>query len=61
MLSVKAEAGDVIVIAGKGHETYQLVGDQVLHFDDREEATKAYYRTNKFIVNCVRNEGVRTC
>lgn len=36
-----AEAGDVIVIAGKGHETYQLVGDQVLHFDDREEAKKA--------------------
>lgn len=37
----QAEAGDVIVIAGKGHETYQLVGNQVLHFDDREEATKA--------------------
>ena len=35
-----AEAGDddVIVIAGKGHETYQLVGDDVNHFDDREEA-----------------------
>jgi UDP-N-acetylmuramoyl-L-alanyl-D-glutamate--2,6-diaminopimelate ligase len=29
---------DVIVIAGKGHETYQLVGDEVRHFDDREEA-----------------------
>ena len=28
----------VIVIAGKGHETYQVVGDDVLHFDDREEA-----------------------
>jgi UDP-N-acetylmuramoyl-L-alanyl-D-glutamate--2,6-diaminopimelate ligase len=37
----QAEAGDVIVIAGKGHETYQLIGDQVLHFDDREEAKKA--------------------
>jgi UDP-N-acetylmuramoyl-L-alanyl-D-glutamate--2,6-diaminopimelate ligase len=35
-----AAAGDdeVIVIAGKGHETYQVVGDQVIHFDDREEA-----------------------
>ncbi len=32
---------DVIVIAGKGHETYQVVGDQVIHFDDREEAELA--------------------
>jgi len=31
-------ANDVIVIAGKGHESYQVVGDQVIHFDDREEA-----------------------
>jgi UDP-N-acetylmuramoyl-L-alanyl-D-glutamate--2,6-diaminopimelate ligase len=28
----------VIVIAGKGHETYQVVGDQIIHFDDKEEA-----------------------
>jgi len=37
------EAGDddVIVIAGKGHETYQVAGDQVIHFDDREEAELA--------------------
>src|SRR5216684_1628988 len=32
---------DVIVIAGKGHESYQVVGDQILHFDDREEAERA--------------------
>ncbi|HEV7920027.1 MAG TPA: UDP-N-acetylmuramoyl-L-alanyl-D-glutamate--2,6-diaminopimelate ligase [Thermoanaerobaculia bacterium] len=32
---------DVIVIAGKGHETYQVVGDQIHHFDDREEAELA--------------------
>ena len=34
------EAGDdeVIVIAGKGHETYQYVGERVIHFDDKEEA-----------------------
>jgi UDP-N-acetylmuramoyl-L-alanyl-D-glutamate--2,6-diaminopimelate ligase len=31
-----AREGDVVVIAGKGHEDYQLVGDKVLHFDDRE-------------------------
>jgi len=28
----------VIVIAGKGHETYQVMADEVIHFDDREEA-----------------------
>lgn len=35
-----AQPGDVVLIAGKGHETYQIVKDQVLHFDDREEARK---------------------
>src|SRR3989449_4699673 len=33
-----AEAGDTVVIAGKGHETYQIVGADVLAFDDREVA-----------------------
>jgi UDP-N-acetylmuramoyl-L-alanyl-D-glutamate--2,6-diaminopimelate ligase len=43
------EAGedDVIVIAGKGHETYQVVGDQVVHFDDREEAEYALKKRNE--------------
>ncbi len=31
-----ATAGDVVVIAGKGHETYQLIGEQKLPFSDRE-------------------------
>jgi UDP-N-acetylmuramoyl-L-alanyl-D-glutamate--2,6-diaminopimelate ligase len=30
-----ATAGDIVVVAGKGHEDYQLVGDQVLDLDDR--------------------------
>ena len=31
-----AEEGDVIVIAGKGHETYQILKDKTIHFDERE-------------------------
>lgn len=34
--------GDVILIAGKGHETYQIIGPVTNHFDDREEVTAAF-------------------
>nr|WP_046175475.1 UDP-N-acetylmuramoyl-L-alanyl-D-glutamate--2,6-diaminopimelate ligase [Domibacillus indicus] len=36
-----ARPGDAVVIAGKGHETYQIIGQNVLHFDDRETAKEA--------------------
>jgi UDP-N-acetylmuramyl-tripeptide synthetase len=32
--------GDVVLIAGKGHETYQIIGKDIIDFDDREEARK---------------------
>ena len=32
------EAGDVLLITGKGHETGQIIGDSVLDFDDAEQA-----------------------
>jgi len=36
-----AATGDIVVIAGKGHEDYQIIGSETLHFDDREEARAA--------------------
>ena len=36
-----AKPGDVILVAGKGHETYQIIGDKTNHFDDREEVKQA--------------------
>jgi UDP-N-acetylmuramoyl-L-alanyl-D-glutamate--2,6-diaminopimelate ligase len=37
----KAQPGDVVLIAGKGHEDYQIVGTEKLHFSDFEEAQAA--------------------
>jgi len=36
-----ARPGDIILLAGKGHEDYQIIGAEKLHFDDREEARAA--------------------
>lgn len=36
-----AEEGDIILIAGKGHENYQILKDKTIHFDDREIAREA--------------------
>ncbi|WP_172839041.1 UDP-N-acetylmuramoyl-L-alanyl-D-glutamate--2,6-diaminopimelate ligase [Thermanaeromonas toyohensis] len=39
-----ARSGDTVVIAGKGHETYQLIGGKVLPFDDRQVAREELKR-----------------
>jgi UDP-N-acetylmuramoyl-L-alanyl-D-glutamate--2,6-diaminopimelate ligase len=36
-----AQAGDIVLIAGKGHEDYQIIGTIKTHFDDREVAAEA--------------------
>ncbi len=37
----RAQRGDLVIIAGKGHEDYQIIGDERIHFDDRETALAA--------------------
>lgn len=35
-----AKAGDLLLVAGKGHEDYQIIGIEKIHFDDREELAR---------------------
>ena len=37
-----ARPGDIILLAGKGHETYQIIGTEKIHFDDREQIRKHF-------------------
>jgi UDP-N-acetylmuramoyl-L-alanyl-D-glutamate--2,6-diaminopimelate ligase len=37
----EAKAGDIVLLAGKGHEDYQIFSDRTIHFDDREVARKS--------------------
>ena len=42
----EAEKNDLVLIAGKGHEDYQIIGTQTIHFDDREVARSALRKRN---------------
>src|SRR6266481_6136815 len=41
MAMEEARRGDIVLLAGKGHENYQILSDQTLEFDDREMARRA--------------------
>ena len=43
---VQAQPGDCVLIAGKGHENYQILGTEKTHFDDREHARFALGQRN---------------
>ncbi|AEJ41631.1 UDP-N-acetylmuramyl-tripeptide synthetase [Sulfobacillus acidophilus TPY] len=43
----QAQPGDVVLIVGKGHETYQIYRDATIHFDDREVARQILRELNK--------------
>ncbi|MFA5834955.1 MAG: UDP-N-acetylmuramoyl-L-alanyl-D-glutamate--2,6-diaminopimelate ligase [Bacteroidota bacterium] len=38
-----AQSGDVILVAGKGHEDYQVIGKEKIHFSDKEEILKSIH------------------
>jgi UDP-N-acetylmuramoyl-L-alanyl-D-glutamate--2,6-diaminopimelate ligase len=42
----EAEPGDCVIIAGKGHEDYQIIGSERTYFDDREVARHWLYESN---------------
>ncbi len=53
----EAVPGDVVLIAGKGHEDYQILGTTKIHFDDREESAEAVRLRQGFELEDVLREG----
>ena len=44
----RAQPGDIVLLAGKGHETYQVLKNGIIHLDEREEVAKALGMKNKW-------------
>ena len=40
-----AQKNDIVVLAGKGHETYQILGTEKTHLDEREEVASALWES----------------
>ena len=51
---------DVVLIAGKGHETYQIIGDQRIPFDDHQVAREAIEAADRWAREEVRRAVVRS-
>ena len=39
--------GEVVLIAGKGHENYQIIGNRKIHLSDREEVLRSIEKVKK--------------
>ena len=46
LLKTISDKNDVVIVAGKGHEDYQILKDRTIHFDDREEVKKVFLGIN---------------
>ena len=45
-----ANSGDIILIAGKGHEKYQIIGSEKIHFDDLEEIIEIFKKIQRIML-----------
>ena len=54
-----AGAGDTVLICGKGHETYQVLQNGIIHLDEREVVAEALGMKNKWELSLYSRNGIR--